>query len=49
MNPMYISDYSEYWPPIFDALESFHIATEVMTPISHELAALYNDMYTYAL
>ena len=49
VNPMYIDDYSDSSPPLFNALEIFHISTEVMLPLNQELAALHNDIYTYAL
>lgn len=49
VNPMYIDDYNDYYPPLFDALEIFHISSEVMLPLNQELAALHNDIYTYAL
>lgn len=48
MNPMYISDYSDYWPPAFDAFEALGVATNIFSPLNSELAALYNDIYTYS-
>ena len=48
MNPMYIADYGDYWPPTFSALEALNIATNIFKPLNSELAALYNDMYTLA-
>ena len=48
MNPMYIADYNDYWPPMFDAFDAFCVATDIMKPLNSELAALYNDVYTLA-
>ena len=48
MNPTYTSDYSAWWPPMFDTFYALEIATNIFKPLNSELAALYNDMYVIA-